>query len=71
MLSTSVSVSVPVAVGVPGVPLARPPASITVPLDVPEITAASLAPLIVMVTIWCSCRPAVRTVKVSVVDGRR
>ena len=35
-LSTSVSVSVPVAVGVPAVPLATPPASITVPVRRPR-----------------------------------
>ena len=33
VLSTSVSVSVPVAVGVPGVPLATPPASVTAASD--------------------------------------
>ena len=43
VLSTSVSVSVPVAVGVPGVALATPPASITEPVVVPEMMAASLA----------------------------
>ncbi len=64
-LSTSVSVSVPVAVGVPGVPLATPPASTTVPLEVPEITAASLLPSMVTVTI-CWVPSAVVTVKVSV-----
>ena len=42
----------PVAVGVPGVPLLTPPASMTVPLVAPLITAASLAPLMVMVTSW-------------------
>ena len=52
-LSTSVSVSVPLAVGVP-VPLLTPPASVTVPPMVPEITAASLAPLMVIVTVCAS-----------------
>ena len=41
------SVSVPLAVGVPGV---SQPASITEPLVVPEMTAASLAPWMVTVT---------------------
>ena len=36
----------------PGVPLATPPASTTVPVKSPLITAASLAPLMVMVTTW-------------------
>ena len=51
-LSTSVEFRSPVAVGVPGVPLATPPASMTYPLAVPLITAASLAPVMVMVTTW-------------------
>ena len=46
--STSMSVSVPVAVGVPGVALATPPASITEPVAVPEMMAASLVPLMVI-----------------------
>ena len=44
-LSTSVSVRIPVAVSVPGVALATPPASPTEPAALPEITAASLMPL--------------------------
>ena len=42
-LSTSVDVKVPVAVGLPAVPLATPPASITEPLLVPEMMADNLA----------------------------
>ena len=61
-LSTSVSVSVPVAVGVPGV---APPASITEPVVVPEMMAASLLPLMVTVTTW-AVPSTVVTVKVSV-----
>ena len=45
--------SVPVAVGVPGV---APPASITAPVVVPEMTAESLLPVMVIVT---SCWGAV------------
>ena len=63
-LSTSVSVSVPLAVGVPGVPLATPPASITEPVLVPLITAASLLPLIVTVTVF-AVPSAVKTLNVS------
>ena len=51
-LSTSVEFRSPVAVGVPGVPLLTPPASVTDPLTAPLIAAASLAPLMVMVTTW-------------------
>ena len=40
-LSTSVEFRSPVAVGVPGVPLATPPASTTLPVVSPVITAAS------------------------------
>ena len=47
-LSTSISVSVPVANGVPA---AVPPASTTEPVVVPEMTAASLLPAIVMTLI--------------------
>ena len=49
-LSTSVSVSAPVATEVPEVPLARPPASIKLPVIAPLITAASFVPLIVTIT---------------------
>ncbi len=62
--STSVDVNVPVAVGVPGVPLATPPASVTAPVLVPVTTAASLLPVIVTVTNW-GVPSAVVTVKVS------
>ena len=55
----------PVAVGVPGVPLSTPPASITDPLATPLITAASLAPLMVMVTSW-AVPSTVKAVNVSV-----
>src|SRR5256885_13276968 len=58
--------SVPVAVGVPASALATPPASTTEPLMSPETTAASLVPVMVMVT-TCSVPSAVRTVNVSVV----
>ena len=54
-LSTSVAVSVPVAV-VPGVALATPPASIAAPVVAPEMMAASLVPWMVIVTSW-GCRP--------------
>ena len=46
-------------------PLATPPASVTAPVAVPVITAASLAPLMVMVT-TCAVPSTVVTVKVSV-----
>ena len=46
-------------------PLATPPASITAPVAVPVITAASLAPLMVTVT-SCAVPSTVVTVKVSV-----
>ena len=62
VLSTSVSVSVPVAVGVPCV---APPASITEPVVVPEMMAASLLPSMVIVT-TCGVPSTVVTVKVSV-----
>ena len=58
-LSTSVSVSVPVAVGVPGV---APPSSITEPVVVPEMMAASLVPSMVIVT-TCGVPSMVVTVK--------
>ena len=63
--STSVEFRSPVAVGVPGVPLSTPPASITAPMKSPVITAASLVPLMVMVT-SCWVPPTVVTVNVSV-----
>ena len=63
-LSTSVSVSVPVAVGVP-YGIGAPPASITEPVVVPEMMAASLVPLMVIVT-TCGVPSTVVTVKVSV-----
>ena len=49
-MSTSVEFRSPVAGGVPDVLLLTPPASITAPVAAPLITAASLAPLMVMVT---------------------
>ena len=49
----------------PGVPLLTPPASVTAPVAVPVITAASLAPLMVMVT-TCEVPSIVKTVNVSV-----
>ena len=64
-MSTSESASVPVAVGVPGTALATPPASITEPLVVPEISAASLAPWMAIVT-TCAVPSIVVTVKLSV-----
>src|SRR5439155_18947425 len=66
VLSTSLSVKVPLAVGVPAVPLPTPPASTTEPVAVPEITAASLVPLIVIVT-TLAVPSTVVTVNVSVV----
>jgi hypothetical protein len=56
-----VSVSVPVAVGAPGVAL---PASITEPVVVPAMIAASLLPVIVIVT-SCAVPSMVVTVKLS------
>ena len=53
------------AIGVPGVPLLTPPASMTDPLAEPLITASSLAPLMVMVT-SCAVPSTVVTVNVSV-----
>ena len=55
----------PTVTGIPGVPLLTPPASITLPVVLPLITAASLAPLMVMVT-SCAVPSTVVTVKVSV-----
>ena len=66
----SVEVRSPVAVGVPGVPLPTPPASVTAPLRVPLITAASLAPLMVMVT-SCAVPSTAKTANVSVSVCRR
>ena len=60
-LSTSVSVSVPVAVGVPGA-ACDAAASITEPVVVPEMTAASLVPVMVIVT-TCAVPSMVVTVK--------
>ena len=51
--------------GMPGVPLATPPASTTAPVVSPVITAASLAPVMVMV-IACAVPSTVVTVKLSV-----
>ena len=51
-LSTSVASRLPVATGMPGMPEPTPPASITLPVVAPVITAASLAPLMVTVTSW-------------------
>ena len=64
-LSTSVASRSPVTVGVPSVALATPPASMTVPMLVPVIVAASLLPLIVTVTSFV-VPSALRTVKLSV-----
>ena len=58
----------PAAVGVPGAPLATPPASVSVPGGAPRITAASFAPLMVMFTVFAvpstawrrTCRSASR-----------
>ena len=55
----------PVAVGMPGVPLATPPASTTVPLVSPLITAASFCAAMVMVT-TCAVPSTVSAVKLSV-----
>ena len=64
VLSISVSVSVPVAVAVPAVALFKPPASITLPVVAPPITATSFDPL--MVTLTACCVPStVDTVNVS------
>ena len=65
ILLTSISVNVPVAVSVPSVVLSVPPASVTVPVVVPEITAPSFAPLIVTVT-TCAVPSTDVTVIVSV-----
>ena len=61
----SVEFRLPVAVGVPGVPLLTPPASVTAPLVTPLITAVSLVPLMVMVT-SCAVPSTVVAVNVSV-----
>ena len=45
-------VSLPEAVGVPGMPLLTPEASVTSPVLSPPIVAASFVPVIVMVTCW-------------------
>ena len=47
--STSLLVSVPVALSARSAVLATPPASIAVPLMAPEMTAASLVPLMAIV----------------------
>ena len=57
--------SVPVAVCVPGVALTTPRISVTEPVVVPEMMAASLLPLMVIVTTW-GVPSTVVTVKVSV-----
>jgi len=64
-LSISAESRLPVAVGVPGVPLLTPPASVTLPVAVPLIVAASFAPAIVTMT-SCAVPSAVRAVNVSV-----
>src|SRR5439155_23429230 len=64
--SSALSVKVPLAAGAPSVPLLTPPASTTDPAEVPEITAASFDPLIVIVTV-CAVPSSVSTVNVSVV----
>src|SRR5262245_4963947 len=63
-LSTSAEFRSPVAVGVPGVPLAAPPASVTEPLSAPARRAAALVPVIVMVIPW-GVPSTVATVNVS------
>ena len=63
--STSVELRSPVAVGVPGVRLSTPPASTTVPMKSPLITAASFLPVMVMVT-GCWVPSTVVAVNVSV-----
>ena len=50
VLSTSAAARSADAVGVPAVPLATPPSSITVPVAVPVIVAASLRPVMLIVT---------------------
>ena len=45
MLSTSVSIKVPVAVGVPTIALPTPLASVTEPAEVPVMMAALLVPV--------------------------
>ena len=65
VLSTSVSVSVPVAVGLQDTELATPPASMTEPSLVPQMMAASLVPLMVTVT-SCAVPSREVTLKVSV-----
>ena len=64
-LSISVEFRLPVAVGMPGVPLLTPPASVTVPVVSPVITAASFLPSMVMVT-SCAVPSTVVAVNVSV-----
>ena len=66
--STSVLVSVPVAVGVPVLALATPPASVTAPVLVPAITAASLLPVMLNVaaTLDVAVLSVTCTVKLSV-----
>jgi len=72
-LSTSVTTKVPDALGVPALPLFRPPASVTVPVAVPAMAALSFVPLTVtsmiceavpsvlaMVSVSCAIWPAVR-----------
>ena len=56
--SASLMVSAPDVPGVPGVPLATPPASTTLPLPVPPMTAASLTPLTVSVKVAVEVAPA-------------
>ena len=53
------------SVGVPGVPLATPPASVTSPVASPVMTAASFCAWMVIVT-TCAVPSAVSAVNVSV-----
>ena len=64
-LSRSEELRSPVAVGVPGLLLLSSPASTTVPVTGPVTSAASLAPLMVMVT-SCWVPSTVKAANVSV-----
>ena len=63
--STSAIVSVPLAVGVPGLALLTPPASVTAPVAVPPIVALSFEPVTVTSMICVAVPSLLETLSVS------
>ena len=63
--STSLMESTPDALGEPAVPLATPPASVTLAVAVPPIAALSFAPLTVTSMIWVALPSLLLTVSTS------